>query len=103
MIASLWPQQTRQDLVWRAYKVACDISEDRLEGPERKHLVVRHTMHLSGQPDAAACLASLFITQCCEGLLEIGARPMPRHSHTAMSSSRTKWRRMILGRDSSSK
>ena len=29
--------------------------------------------HQSGQPDVAVCLASLLITQCCEGLLEIGA------------------------------
>ena len=43
-------QQARQNLVGCAFKVARNISQDRLEGPERKHLVVRHgdERHASG-------------------------------------------------------
>ena len=77
MIASLWPQQARQDLVGRAFEVACDISQDRPESSQRKHLVVRHSdvMYAAhpSHPNVAAGLAVLLITEDRESFLEIGA------------------------------
>ncbi len=51
----------------------------------------------SGQPKMAAGLAGHPVVQASERLREIVAGDVPRQSQAVMTSSRTKWSRMILG------
>jgi hypothetical protein len=51
----------------------------------------------SGQPEMAAGLTGHPVAEITERLREIVAGDVPRQSHAVMTSSRTKWRRMILG------
>ena len=50
-----------------------------------------------GQPKMAAGLTGNSVAQVSERLGEIVARDIPRQSQAVMTSSRTKWSRMILG------
>ena len=50
-----------------------------------------------GQPEVAACLASDPVSEIGERLCEIVTGDVPRKPQALMTSSRTKWRRMILG------
>ena len=56
-----------------------------------------------GQPEVAACLASDPVSEIGERLCEIVTGHVPRKPQAVMTSSRTKWSRMILGTFRSSK
>jgi hypothetical protein len=70
------PEQARNDFLGSAFEVTRNISQNRLERPERKHLVVRHcdVVLASGSgrhPDMAPCLARLLVTQYGESFPEV--------------------------------
>ena len=52
----------------------------------------------SGKPNVAAGLTGHSVAEVTERLREIVAGDVPRQSQAVMTSSRTKWSRMILGR-----
>src|ERR1039458_2693591 len=101
-------KQTRRNIVCAHVKVPADLFQDRPQGPDGKDFVYRHTdmmlaAHKSGQPRVTARLPGCFVAQFSQRFRQVRAREVTRDLHTAMTSSRTKCRRIILGRAASSK
>ena len=83
------------------------ILENPMKGIEFHGAVVRDgdvvlAIALGRVTHVRAALTGAFVTKRTEGLAKFGTGDVPRKFHRARTSSRTKCRRMILGRDGGS-
>ena len=83
-------------------EVLSDVTEDagqraNPEGRVPRNSDMMFTAFESGQPNMAAGLAGHPVAEISEGFREIVAGDVSRQSQAVMTSSRTKWSRMILG------
>jgi len=83
-------------------EVLSDVAEDAGQRADPEGRVARDgdvvlAAFESGQSKMAAGLTSHPVAQVSERLREIVAGDVPRQSQAVMTSSRTKWSRMILG------
>jgi hypothetical protein len=89
-------------------KVLSDVAQDASQRPDPEGRVPRNSDMMftaleGGQPNMAAGLTAHPVAEVSERLRGIVARDVPRQSQAVMTSSRTKWRRIILGSWLSSK
>src|SRR5262249_4553292 len=103
------PKEAIDDVVPRRPKVCRDLADDTRQRADPDGSVTRHRDVMlpsleRRQPHVASCLPRRRVAEPGEGLDEYVAIDVSREpGHTAITSSRTKWRRTTLGALPSSK